>query len=299
MTVEEHAVDGVVGTTTYRFYVNMQNPDDFLSSVYGNVDDPLTISTGGTGFYNDASATGGSAAGINPSFLLPPFDALFPGLPFDSWYTIGIESAPSGAETAVSAVESSAQPWIGAFDATNALSGSDIVIDDNTGGAWYVLNGTPNGLPDAENNRVLFMQLTTSGTPSETVNCQVFENGIGDNDLRFTYSFEGTGTFAPDGDSVPVLGFTDATACNFDETATEDDGSCAFAAEGLDCDGNCLNDADGDGICDENEILGCTNASACNYDMNATDDDESCEFESCAGCTDATACNFDEAATLA
>ena len=29
-------------------------------------------------------------------------------------------------------------------------------------------------------------------------------------------------------------------------------------AETLDCDGNCVNDADGDGICDENEILGCT-----------------------------------------
>ena len=77
MTVEEHAVDGVPGTTTYRFYVNMANSDDFLSSIFGNSDDPLSLSTGGTGFYNDPAATGGSAGGINPSFLLPPYQNLY------------------------------------------------------------------------------------------------------------------------------------------------------------------------------------------------------------------------------
>lgn len=39
----------------------------------------------------------------------------------------------------------------------------------------------------------------------------------------------------------------------------------------LDCDGNCLNDTDGDGVCDENEIPGCQNPIACNYDPEATD----------------------------
>ena len=29
---------------------------------------------------------------------------------------------------------------------------------------------------------------------------------------------------------------------------------------GYDCDGNCLNDADGDGVCDEFEIAGCQDA---------------------------------------
>ena len=32
-----------------------------------------------------------------------------------------------------------------------------------------------------------------------------------------------------------------------------------------------LNDADGDGVCDEFEVLGCTDSSACNYDADATD----------------------------
>ena len=34
--------------------------------------------------------------------------------------------------------------------------------------------------------------------------------------------------------------------------------SCTYADEGYDCDGNCLNDMDGDGVCDEFEIAGCT-----------------------------------------
>ncbi|MEJ6793443.1 MAG: hypothetical protein QNK68_00325, partial [Flavobacteriales bacterium] len=37
-----------------------------------------------------------------------------------------------------------------------------------------------------------------------------------------------------------VLGCMDATACNYNMEATEDDASCSFAAEGFDCDGNCL-----------------------------------------------------------
>ena len=39
---------------------------------------------------------------------------------------------------------------------------------------------------------------------------------------------------------APVLGCMDATACNYNMDATEDDGSCSFAAEGFDCAGNCL-----------------------------------------------------------
>ena len=35
-------------------------------------------------------------------------------------------------------------------------------------------------------------------------------------------------------------GCTDVAACNYDELAEQDNGSCTYAAEGLDCDGNCL-----------------------------------------------------------
>ena len=46
----------------------------------------------------------------------------------------------------------------------------------------------------------------------------------------------------------------------------------------LDCDGNCINDEDEDGVCDELEVSGCQDASACNYNPNATEDDGICDY---------------------
>ena len=89
-----------------------------------------------------------------------------------------------------------------------------------------------------------------------------------------------------------------------------------------DCNGECMNDADGDGICDEFEVPGCTDPTNPGYNPNATDDDGSCleglyspfacnfdadadylifadcEFESCAGCMDEESCNYDPNATI-
>ena len=48
-------------------------------------------------------------------------------------------------------------------------------------------------------------------------------------------------------------GCTDASACNFDELAEIDNGTCEFAETNYDCAGGCLNDSDNDGLCDENE----------------------------------------------
>ena len=72
-------------------------------------------------------------------------------------------------------------------------------------------------------------------------------------------------------------GCTDETACNYDETSTIDDGSCVYAEEFLDCEGECLTDTDGDGVCDEFEVVGCTDETACNYDASATDEG-TCEY---------------------
>jgi hypothetical protein len=59
-----------------------------------------------------------------------------------------------------------------------------------------------------------------------------------------------------------------------------------------------LADADGDGICDDDEVAGCTDACACNYDASATDDNGSCFYDGCSGCTYSTAINFDSTASL-
>ena len=318
MTVEAYATDIIPGMTTYRFYLNMANDDDFMSSVYGNDTAPLSLSTT-TGFYN--SSFGGTTAGmINPAFL-----AFFPDLAADSWVTIGIDSQPVGDQGPISTVESADQPWVNAFAFGSSTDGQDFMMDDFTGGAWYVLNGTPNGLPDAENSRVLFMQLTTAGEISGTLNTQVFVNGDGMNDVRDTFTFSGTGDFAADGNEATnacgctdeaafnfdpaadyddgscldvVEGCIDGTACNYDFVSNTDDGSCTYADAGYDCIGNCLADTDGDGVCDEFEVLGCVISTACNYDPLATEDNGTCESFTCAGCLDEEACTYNPEATI-
>ena len=86
-------------------------------------------------------------------------------------------------------------------------------------------------------------------------------------------------------------------ACNYNDIAIYPS-DCEFAETGYNCDGSCVSDSDGDGVCDPFEIDGCTNINACNYDTGATEEDGSCDTESCAGCTDSSACNYDETATL-
>ena len=60
-------------------------------------------------------------------------------------------------------------------------------------------------------------------------------------------------------DQDEITGCQDASACNYDATAT-DAGYCDYAETNYDCDGNCLNDSDQDGICDEFEVAGCTDS---------------------------------------
>ena len=135
-----------------------------------------------------------------------------------------------------------------------------------------------------------------------------------------------------------AFGCNDSVACNYDSLAVINDGSCSYAAcmdatacnydaladcgdstlcvflpgnAILDCNGTCINDDDGDNICDELEAgctdstacnysvtgdtsitcyyPGCTNIFACNYNNAAACNDGSCTFD---GCMDSTACNF-------
>ena len=116
-------------------------------------------------------------------------------------------------------------------------------------------------------------------------------------------------------------GCTQESACNYNPNAIEaNDAICFWAEDYYDCFGDCNNDGDGDGVCDELEIAGCDDDSACNYNDSATDNDGSCvyaeEYYTCdgsclqdadgdgicdeleiEGCNDATACNYNEDAT--
>jgi hypothetical protein len=48
-----------------------------------------------------------------------------------------------------------------------------------------------------------------------------------------------------------IFGCVDESACNYDNLATTEDLSCLYPEIGFDCFGNCLNDLDNNGICDD------------------------------------------------
>ena len=80
-----------------------------------------------------------------------------------------------------------------------------------------------------------------------------------------------------------IYGCMDEVACNYDQNATEDDGSCDYPEMFYDCEETCLNDVDLDGVCDELEIVGCFEPMACNYHSTATDEGD-CIFADMASC---------------
>ena len=68
---------------------------------------------------------------------------------------------------------------------------------------------------------------------------------------------------------IDILGCTDEEACNYNDTATTDDGTCEYYDECGECGG------------DNSSCSGCIDPDACNYDEEAVVGDDSCEYESC------------------
>jgi hypothetical protein len=93
-----------------------------------------------------------------------------------------------------------------------------------------------------------------------------------------------------------IPGCTDPGACNFEPLAAIDNGSCAYPEDGYDCQGNCLNDIDNDGICDVLETPGCTDPEAVNFQSCATLEDGSCIYL-IPGCVYSWAENYNPLAT--
>jgi len=283
LTVESTPAVHVPDHTVYRFYVNLPDPTDRFSAVFGNDSDPLIINTPG-GVYNSGFNSSWSAAGLNPMFV-----ASFPVMAEDTYATVGLDGpASSGIAGAAdpSLVQDPLQP-VDTYFLTDGATG--VACNTLTGCSWYVLNTDANGLSIAD-NRVLIMQVTTGGSISGTLNYQVFPLGVGADEVQVSVDFDGAGLFGG-----VASGCMDASACNYDADAEEDDGSCAVDDECGECggdDSSCagcdgvpnsglVNDACG--VCggDGSACSGCMDSSACNYDADALADDGSCYFCGC------------------
>ena len=331
---EVHATS--VHGTTYRIYAEFGSATDECVAVYSvgaAEDNPVTLELGVTTSFYHHPAGVNLGSGINAFFL-----SMVPELAFDSWFTIGSETSD---DPTISSIGMTA-----AFSEFN-LGNGFILGEGSVGGSWYV---TPESNPLAlagEDGMVLLGQFTAeddaegnAGHVTCDWNIQWRDvEGVSHNELGVTHD---TADNLPD-----VLGCTDEAACNYDATATADDGSCDYfdalgvcggtceadadadgicddaddcvgaldvcgvcngpgdiytcgcsdipegycdcegtqAAEGYDCEGTCLADADGDGVCDPFEVTGCTDAEACNYNDLATDDDGSCTtLDECGVC---------------
>ncbi|MGB1577743.1 MAG: hypothetical protein ACPG9S_06975 [Flavobacteriales bacterium] len=264
------------GESTYRIYANFSSADVEVTAMYGT-DTEVWSLVGEAPFFQDAlgSDFGGS---INPLFF-----GAFPALEYDTWWTIGAE--PGDADGLNSAFD----PVLTAFADWN--NGGDFVVNTFIGGSVFIVPGA-NGQGNPVNGRVLLAQVTTSGTTEALINIQ-----FRDANQESFYATGMTLTFP-----VAGAGCNDPEACNYDETA-EGDADCVYPQEFYDCDG-CINDTDGDGVCDELEVLGCTDNAACNFNINATEDDGSClsldacgvcggDNSTCSGCTNPAADNYD------
>lgn len=278
VTLEPYLVhNGVIpeleGMTTYRVYAECANPNDEISAVYGDAVTPLSI-TSSEGFYQNP---GGENTGwtINPS----DFTSV-PAREYDSWITIGASN--------LNEVVGWPPSLIGMTEPFAAFSaGGDLIIESDMGGAWFVLCCDTHAQAGSD-LRVLIAQLTapSNATIIGQVNIQIYLNGSSATEI-----YENLPLSYP---CIEFVGCMDPDACNWDPEAECPDSSCILEDEcgicggdgipdgycdcegslpeyGYDCDGVCLNDEDGDGVCDEFEIAGCMDSDACDYDTEATD----------------------------
>ena len=291
LTVESSPASAVAGQTVYRFYVDMQAPEDELSAVYGNSASNLIVNAP-NGVFNSAFNGSWSADGVNTAFV--PF---FPELAEDTYATIGLDGPAATSSLAEaqdpSIVEDPAEPIQPFFlnDGATTLSSTGSI-----GSSWYVTIGAENGRPQDGDLRVLIMQVTTAGDISGQINLNCTPQGFKVNhphDLAWHSTGQGY---------LALCAFRTARVVPLSWRATtiqmRTPKSVHLPVPGFcsgDGDATTVNDVFGGGVCVMVPERGCTFSIACNYDPTAIVEDGSCVFQ-CPGCTDEVACNYDDGA---
>lgn len=318
--------------TTYQVYVECANSTDFVKRVYADADYPGSL-TAPNGFYNTSALYGPFPTAIDNDF-----PGSFPGETVDSWISIGLIEAANIQDNEAATQTNLGNPfdwsgtWAEPFTPASSGTHSDPVAwvadDEDSAMEWFLTgpsattaNYPSNGFA-GDDGKVIVMQATSEGLFQFTLTAEIYINGDPNEIVTVTQTFDGTNE-----DPAIIEGCTDPTACNFYDLATSDNGSCAYPSVNYrDCDEECINDADSDGICDEEEVVACNDPAACNYNENWTetasctyptgcetcsgetdgtgtvidndsDDDGVCDADEVVGCQDESACNYNEAAT--
>jgi len=175
------------GMTKFRLYIQLSDPTDRLSAIFGTNKNPMTIEAP-EGVFNSPFNASWSASGLNPNF----FEAM-PSMVDDSFATIGLDGPASigkpNSEDPIM-VDDRANPWVQFFRNNEAVK---LEINSVIGGSWFALKTASNGLGD-ENHQVLIAQITTSGSISGNINAQIFPLGNGKNSTKMNFTFDGLGT---------------------------------------------------------------------------------------------------------
>ena len=181
---EPSVIDGM---TKFRLYIQLSDPSDQISAIFGTDKNPMTIEAP-KGVFNSPFNGSWSASGLNPNF----FEAM-PSMVDDSFATIGLDGpASSGRPNSEDPmmVDDRSNPWAQFFKENEAVK---LEISTLVGGSWFVLKTASNGLGD-ENLLVLIAQITTSGSIRGNINAQIFPLGDGENSTKINFTFDGLGT---------------------------------------------------------------------------------------------------------
>jgi len=264
--------ESLEGFVTYEIYAEFTNPDDKMIAIYADPSLETLYVDAPCGCYNPLIGDVLLGADINSLFF-----EFYPSIEFDTYWTLGFPVTESFV----------ANEWGAEFYSTTMCSAvvADGVIFTT---AEYAVEAGPD-------LRMKIAQITTCDSFELNACFEVWVEGVspgGNSDHPGAYcmSEDGDGPLFVD---VMLAGCMDESACNFIPSASLEDDSCQYPNDGYDCEGLCLIDFDGDGICDEFEISGCVDTSACNYNSDATDDDGSCIPS---GCMETAACNYNELA---
>jgi len=177
------------GYVTYRVYAELNDPADFVSSIFAISGCHDLMVTGDNAIFNDNIGGATSGDGINAGFC-----GFAPTICYESWFTIGRENTAAPGN-AVGVIASCPNAGVFAASLGNVNPAPNLNVCD---GAIYAIIGDVNGYPTGPNNRVLLGQFTVpAGTLTYNLNLQIFNDGFGAQEIRYVWDGTNVGCGSP------------------------------------------------------------------------------------------------------